>query len=223
MNDLNRQWMQYCASSKYTYNFSWMGMKIIQMPQDMVAVQEIIHRVRPDVIIETGVAHGGSLIFYASLMKLLDIPGKIIGVEIDLRSENRANIDSHPLAEYISIVDGSSTDESVLEAIKDQIPMDSTVLVILDSDHVHDHVLRELELYSPLVSPGSYVVVMDTIVEFMSDDTYPNRDWNSTDNPGTAVKKWLEMPESSGFEIDSEIDAKLGLTMAPGGYLRRTH
>ena len=204
---------------RYSYNFSWLGRPIIQFPDDIVAVQEIVWRVKPDLIVETGIAHGGSLMLWASLLHVLGGDRRVVGVDIEIRPQNRAEIERHPLASRITMIEGSSTDPTVLEEVRRHGKRHSTVMVVLDSNHTHDHVLRELQLYSPLVTPGSYLVVMDTVVESMPADFYPDRPWGRGNNPATAVREFLK--STMDFAVDHEIDRKLLLSVAPGGYLRR--
>lgn len=202
---------------KYSYNFSWMGRPIIQYPQDMIAMQEILWDIKPDLIIETGVAHGGSLIYYASIMELMG-KGHIVGIDIDIRKHNRDAIESHPMFKRISLLEGSSVSDDIVNQAKAFIKPGMTVLVSLDSNHTHDHVLRELELYAPMVTVGSYCVVFDTIVEDMPKAMY-DRPWDVGNNPKTAVFEYLKThPE---FEINKAIDNKLLISVAPDGYLKR--
>lgn len=202
----------------YSYNFSWMGRPIIQYPQDMVALQEVIWEMKPDCVVETGIAHGGSLIFSASMLRLLGGDGFVVGVDIDIRAHNRAAIEAHPMAPHIRMIQGSSVAESTADEVRKAIAGRSNPLVILDSNHTHEHVLRELELYSPLVRKGGWLVVFDTVVEFMPGDFYPDRPWGIGDNPMTAVAEFLK--HNDRFVIDENMDAKLAVSMAPHGYLR---
>jgi len=202
----------------YSYNFSWLGRPIIQFPQDIVALQEIIWTVRPDLIFETGIAHGGSLIFSASMLHLLGENGQVLGVDIDIREHNQIAIEGHPMAERINMIEGSSTDGAIVNKVYDFAKGKKRVLVILDSNHTHDHVLKELQLYSLLVKRGSYVVVLDTVIEDMPEDFFPDRPWGKGDNPKTAV--WEFLKENDRFEIDREIQNKLLITVAPDGYLK---
>lgn len=204
--------------AQYSYNFSWMGRPIIQYPQDMIAMQEIIWNIQPDLIIETGIAHGGSLIYYASLLELIG-KGKVLGIDIDIRAHNRAEIEKHPMFKRIEMIQGSSIAQETVDQVKAFAKDYKTVLVVLDSNHTHQHVLDELELYSPLVSVGSYLVVFDTIVEFMPDGYLPGRPWGKGDNPWSAAQAFLKShPE---FEIDRSVDNKLLISVAPEGYLKR--
>jgi cephalosporin hydroxylase len=211
------EWVGTTARHKYTYNFSWMGRPIIQFPQDMVAMQEIIWNLRPDVIVETGIAHGGSLVFYASMLELIG-HGEVLGVDIDIRQHNREAIEAHPMIKRISMIQGSSIDAAIVSQVRERI-QGKKVLVVLDSNHTHEHVLQELRLYAPMVSVGSYCVVMDTVVEDMPEDAFPDRPWGKGDNPKTAV--WAYLKENGDFEIDEAIHSKLLITVAPDGYLRR--
>jgi cephalosporin hydroxylase len=205
---------------RYSYNFTWLGRPIIQFPQDIIAMQEIIWSVKPDLIVETGIAHGGSLIFYASMQELIGGNGRVLGIDIDIREHNRVEIEKHPLAKRISMIQGSSTDEEVVQQVRNfaEGKRSKRVLVVLDSNHTHDHVLRELKLYSSLVKQGSYVVVFDTIIEDMPTDFFPDRPWGKGNNPKTAVWEFLKTDDR--FLIDKDIENKLLITVAPDGYLR---
>ncbi|HEV2355324.1 MAG TPA: cephalosporin hydroxylase family protein [Puia sp.] len=204
--------------AQYSYNFSWMGRPIIQYPQDMIAMQEIIWDVRPDLIIETGIAHGGSLIYYASLLELIG-NGKVLGIDIDIREHNRVEIEKHPMFKRIEMIQGSSVDQATVNKVVEAARGHSKVLVVLDSNHTHEHVLRELNLYAPLVTVGSYIVVFDTIVEFMPDGYLPGRPWGKGNNPWSAAQEFLKShPE---FEIDKSVSNKLLISVAQDGYLKR--
>lgn len=203
---------------RYSYNFSWMGRPIIQYPQDMLAMQEIIWAVRPDLIVETGIAHGGSLVYYASMLELLGNGGLVLGIEIDIRPHNRQAILAHPMSRHIRMIEGSSIDPVVVEQVAEIARGRTRVLVTLDSNHTHEHVLRELELYSPLVTEGSYLVVFDTVVEHMPKSMFPDRPWGPGNNPKTAVHEFLR--SNDRFVIDRCVENKLLLTVAPDGYLR---
>ncbi|OBE94535.1 cephalosporin hydroxylase family protein [Mycobacterium sp. 852002-10029_SCH5224772] len=226
--------MQTSLHAKYSYNFAWMSRPIIQYPQDMVAMQELIWRVRPDLIIETGIAHGGSLIFSASMLALLDMaeaieagvtldPAKsnrrVVGVDIDIRAHNRMAIEAHPMASRIQMIQGSSIAPDVVAQVNEIAAKYERVLVCLDSNHTHDHVLAELEAYAPLTSVGSYCVVFDTIVEDVPGDLSADRPWGPGDNPKTAVREYLK--SHAEFQIDKNIECKLLITVAPNGYLNR--
>jgi len=209
---------------KYSYNFAWLGRPIIQYPQDIVAMQELIWTVQPDLIIETGIAHGGSLIFSASMLELLAAcggpsDGRVIGIDIDIRAHNRKAIEAHPMFRRITLIEGPSTADEVFAQVRVASKGSRRVLVCLDSNHTHEHALAELELYAPLTSVGSYCVVFDTIIEDLPEDMYPDRPWGPGNNPKTAVRRYLEShPE---FEIDKSMDHKLLISVAPDGYLKR--
>ncbi|MEM4395454.1 MAG: cephalosporin hydroxylase family protein [Thermoplasmata archaeon] len=205
------------ARFKYVYNFDWLGLPIIQLPQDIVAIQEIIWKVKPDVVIETGVARGGSVVLSASILHILG-KGKVIGIDIDIRPHNREAIMNHPLAFRIHLIQGSSVDQETLLQVKKLISPEDKVLVILDSNHTHEHVLKELELYSPLVRKDSYVIVMDTVIENMPEGSFPDRPWGKGNNPMTAVHAFLK--KNDRFIIDKEIENKLVITSAPDGFLK---
>lgn len=215
---LTREWLAATAPYEYAHHFRWLGLPVIQLPQDLLALQEIIWETRPELIVETGVARGGSLVFHASMLHLLGGDGHVMGVDVAIRPHNRAAIEGHPLAHRITLVEGSSTDEATLERVRDAARGRERVLVVLDSSHMHDHVLRELELYAPLVTPGSYLVVLDTIIEEMAEDTLADRPWGKGNSPRTAVRAFLK--DNPRFEVDREIEEKLLATVAPGGYLR---
>jgi len=226
--------LNHTVDARYSYNFFWLGRPIIQYPQDMVAIQELVWRVRPDVIVETGIAHGGSLILSASLLALLDLcdateagetldPAqprrRVVGVDIDIRAHNRAAIEAHPMAGRITMIQGSSIDPAIVAQVAAAVGDAKRVMVFLDSNHTHDHVLAELEAYAPLTAIGSYCVVFDTLIENMPKSMYPDRSWGPGDNPMTAVDTYLATTDA--FEIDNEMDAKLLISVAPRGYLRR--
>jgi cephalosporin hydroxylase len=204
--------------AQYSYNFSWMGRPIIQYPQDMIAMQEIIWKVQPDLIIETGIAHGGSLIYYASLLELIG-KGEVLGIDIDIREHNRKEIETHPMIKRIKMLQGSSVDGELVREVEKYAHGKKSVMVCLDSNHTHQHVLDELKFYSPFVTAGSYLVVFDTIVEDLPENYLPGRAWARGDNPKTAVHEFLKThPE---FIIDIDIDNKLLVSVAPQGYLKR--
>ena len=232
--------------AQYSYNFNWLGRPIIQYPQDMVAMQELIWQIKPDLIIETGIAHGGSLILSASMLSMIDYceaadAGKtlnpkaghrrVLGVDIDIRAHNRAAIESHPLAHKIEMIQGSSIAPEIIEQVHHHAKKHKNILVCLDSMHTHEHVLAELEAYAPLVSPGSYCVVFDTIIEDLPGDLFPARPWGKGNNPKTAVWEYLRCLKEEGrratdsaplhFEVDKAIENKLLISVAPDGYLRR--
>lgn len=220
--------------AQYSYNFLALGRPIIQYPQDMVAVQELIWKIKPDLVIETGIAHGGSLILSASMLALLDYCDaveagtsldpmatrrRVLGIDIDIRAHNRAAIEAHPMAHRIDMLQGSSIAPDMIAKVREVAVRHERVLVFLDSNHTHDHVLAELEAYAPLVSRGSYCVVFDTVIEDLPAGLYPDRPWDVGNNPKTAVREFLS--RNHDFEVDADMDAKLLITVAPGGYLRR--
>jgi cephalosporin hydroxylase len=186
---------------------------------DILAVQELIWEIKPELIIETGIARGGSLIFYASLMELLGGNGCVIGVDVDIRAHNREAIENHPMFRRITMIEGSSVDPGVVSGIRDMAAGKSPVMVLLDSNHTHEHVMRELELYSPFVTPGSCLVVYDTVIADMPDDAFLDRPWGPDNNPKTAVREFLAI--SKDFFVDENIEKKLAITVCPGGFLRR--
>jgi cephalosporin hydroxylase len=204
--------------AQYSYNFSWMGRPIIQYPQDMIAMQEIIWEVKPDLIIETGIAHGGSLVYYASLLELIG-NGEILGIDIDIREHNKKAIEAHPMFKRIKMIEGSAVSNEIIEEVKEQAKGKERILVSLDSNHTHKHVLQELKLYSQFVSLNSYLVVFDTIVEDLPNDYLPGRPWRKGNNPKTAMHEFLK--ENNHFTIDKSIDNKLLISVAPQGYLKR--
>jgi cephalosporin hydroxylase len=203
---------------RYSYNFCWLGRPVIQYPQDIIAIQEILWGVKPELVIETGVAHGGSLMLSASILELLGGERKVLGIDIDIRPHNRSAIENHRLANRIQLLEGSSIDPAVLATVHALARGKSPIVVILDSNHTHDHVLRELECYSQLVKKGAYLIVMDTVIEDMPKSHFPDRPWGPGNNPKTAVREFLSRCDR--FETDVEIEQKLLLTVAPEGYLR---
>ncbi|MEQ8267811.1 MAG: cephalosporin hydroxylase family protein [Parvibaculum sp.] len=222
---LSRIWSRETNRNGYTYNFSWLGRPVIQYPQDIVAMQEIIWSTQPDLIIETGIAHGGSLIFSASMLELNAACGgkkdaRVLGIDIDIRAHNRSAIEAHPLARRIDMIQGSSIAPDVIEKVQKAAAGKESVLVILDSNHTHDHVLAELNAYAQLVTPGNYCLVFDTLIEDMPADMFQDRPWGPGDNPKTAV--WEYLKTHSEFEIDRSIPNKLLITVGPDGYLKRT-
>ena len=220
----SREFLKNSIESKYSYNFKWMGRPIIQYPQDIVAVQELIWDIKPDLIIETGVAHGGSAVFFASLLELNALSGgpkdaEVWCIEIDLRARNREAILAHPMYPRLRIFDGSSLDTKIALVVSEKAAKSERVMVILDSNHTHEHVLGELNLYASLVSVGSYCVVFDTVIEDLEGVEFVDRPWGKGDNPKTAVAEFLKT--NSDFVVDQAIDEKLLISAAPGGYLKR--
>lgn len=203
---------------KYSYNFRWLGRPIIQHPQDIVAIQELIWDIRPDLVIETGIAHGGSLILSASILELIG-KGKVLGIDIDIRKHNRREIEKHRMFKRITMLEGSSIDPVIMRKVRTFAKGKKKILIFLDSNHAHSHVLEELRLYSPLVSLNSYIVVFDTIAEDLPKGSVKNRPWDKGSNPKTAVKEFLRTHKE--FIIDKIIEDKLLITAAPNGFLRR--
>ena len=204
---------------QYSYNFSWMGRPIIQYPQDMIAMQEIIWDVKPDLIIETGIAHGGSLIYYASILELIG-KGEVLGIDVDIRSHNKKEIETHPMFKRIKMIEGSSIDEGTAEQVKKITSGKKNIIVCLDSNHTHEHVLSELEIYSTFVSVNSYIIVFDTIVEDLPEGYFSQkRPWGIGNNPRTAVDEFLK--HNDNFMVDETIDNKLLISVTPRGYLKR--
>jgi len=246
---MDKRGMDFIASSfadKYPYRFHWLSRQIIQYPQDMVAVQEIIWAVKPDLIIETGIAHGGSLMLSASILALLDYceaieqgtiidpkqpKRRVLGIDIDIRAHNRAAIEAHPLSHRIDMMEGSSIAPDMIEKVHAVAKNYRNILILLDSNHTHDHVLAELEAYAPLTSVGSYCIVFDTIVEHLPEDAFPDRPWGRGNNPQTAVTEYLRRLAGEGrkdpsgadlaLDIDVSLTEKLLITAAPDGYLKR--
>lgn len=244
--NLSSNWMNFAQKNKYSYQFDWLSRPIIQYPQDIIALQELIWLIKPDLIIETGIAHGGSLIFSASMLAQLDIcdaiesgttfdpkssKRKVLGIDIDIRAHNRAAIEAHPMSSRIQMIQGSSIESEIIDQVRSIAANYNRVLVCLDSNHTHDHVLAELEAYAPLTSIGSYCVVFDTIIEDMPKEMFSDRPWGPGNNPKTAVWEYLELIKGKRrldrnetplqFEIDKMIENKLLITVAPDGYLKR--
>lgn len=226
LQTLSQEWIKRANVARYSYHFSWLGRPIIQYPQDIVAMQELIFSVQPDLIIETGIAHGGSLILYASLLELNAICGgpehaHVLGVDIDIRAHNRQEIEKHPLYKRgrITMLQGSSVAPDIVQQVHSFAAPYKKIMVLLDSNHTHEHVLAELLAYASLVSVESYCVVFDTVIEYMAENAFPDRPWGRGNNPLTAVRAFLnEHPE---FETDEVMDATLLISVAPHGYLRR--
>lgn len=231
---LSRQWLQTSMDKKYVYNYDWLGRPIIQYPQDMVAIQELVWTIRPDLIIETGIAHGGSLILSASMLAMLDMcdaiesgatinprqsARKVIGIDIDIRPHNRAAIEAHPMGSRIEMIQGSSIAPETVEKVRASAQGYKTVMVFLDSMHTHDHVLGELDAYATMVSPGSYCVVFDTFVEDMPPQFFADRPWDVGNNPKTATRQWLA--NHTDFSVDHAMESRLMVTVAPEGFLKR--
>ena len=235
MHRLTKEWLNESVNLRYTYLFTALGRPMIQFPQDVIQIQELVWQIRPDLIIETGIAHGGSLINNASMLALLDLCDAIdsggqidprashrraLGIDIDIRPHNRAAIEAHPMSSRITMIEGSSTDQDVIAQVSQIATDDKTVMVLLDSNHTHDHVLQELRSYAPLTSIGSYCIVYDTVIEDLPPGSFPDRPWGIGNNPKTAV--WEFLKEHPEFMIDKSITDKLQITVAPDGYLKRS-
>jgi cephalosporin hydroxylase len=218
LRDMTRTWFNRSCEHKYSYHFTWLGVPIIQYPQDIVALQEIVWRVKPELIIETGIAHGGSLVLSASLLEMLGGEGRVVGVDVDIRAHNREVIEAHPMMKRITLIEGSSLAPETVARVAELAKGKSPVLVILDSNHTHAHVLEELRLYSPLVTQGSYLIVFDTVIEDMPESAFPDRPWGRGNNPRTALRKFLETDKR--FVRDEEMAQKLLISVAPDGYLK---
>ncbi|MDX9922919.1 MAG: cephalosporin hydroxylase family protein [Syntrophales bacterium] len=244
--DAAKSFTSHSIRALYSYNFSWLGRPVIQYPQDMIALQELVWQAKPDLIIETGIAHGGSLILSASLLTLLDyceaaatgvpvnpqnVRRRVLGLDIDIRPHNRAAIETHPMAHRIDMIEGNSVAPETIEQVHRYASDYKRVFICMDSNHTHEHVLAELEAYAPLTSGGSYCVVFDTIIEDLPESMYPDRPWDRGNNPKTAVREYLRRLKVEGrtaadgaplhFEIESAIENKLLITAVPGGYLKR--
>ena len=220
LKNQTNEWIKTSALHQYSYNFTWLGLPIIQYPQDIIALQEIIWKIKPDLIIETGIARGGSLIFSASLLEIINEGGEVLGIDIDIREENKRAIENHPMNKRITMLEGSSIDKDIAEKVYKIAKEKKKILIVLDSNHTHEHVQKELNLYANLVSIGSYCVVFDTIIEDMPKEwDWGLRTWGVGNNPKTAVFEFLK--SNDNFEIDKSIDNKLLISVAPDGYLKR--
>ena len=224
LQNATRDWINKANARKYSYHFEWLGRPIIQYPQDMLAMQELIWRVQPDLIIETGIAHGGSLIFSASMLELNAACGgpadaAVLGVDIDIRAHNRLAIEAHPMFRRITMIQGSSVAPDIVAQVHALAAGKKRVLISLDSNHTHEHVLAELEAYALLTSVGSYCIVFDTVIEDMPAEMFPDRPWGPGNNPKTAL--WSYIKAHPEFVIDKQMDHKLLISVAPDGYLKR--
>lgn len=220
---LSSEWLKVAWSQKYSYTFTWLGRPVIQLPEDLLRIQEVIYHLRPDIIVETGVAHGGSLVFYAGLCALIG-RGRVVGVDVEIRPANRAALDEHPLRSFITLIEGSSTDPAVLDQVRALIGPEDRVLVLLDSSHTYRHVSDELRAYAPLVTPGSHLVVQDGVMRDLADVPGGSPSW-ANDNPARAAEEFArEHPE---FVLEppawafNESRLNAGLTHWPSGWLRR--
>ena len=216
----SRQWLFHSIKHEYSYHFEWLGLPIIQYPQDIIAYQEIIWNVKPDLIIETGIARGGSLILFASMLQLIG-KGQVLGIDIDIKKENLKKIETHFLKKRIKMIQGSSIDKNIIKQVKKVAKNKKKIIVVLDSNHTHEHVLKELEYYSQFVKKGSYLIVFDTLIEDIPQRIMKKskRPWGKGNNPKTAIKEFLKT--SNRFKIDKEIENKLLITVAPDGYLKK--
>ena len=236
LNSLTRQWVDESIKTNYSYHFEWLGRPVIQYPQDLVGTQQLLWSIQPDLIIETGIARGGSLIFYASILELIAQCGgpsnaRVLGIDIDIRKHNEEAVLAHPMAKRIEMIQGSSIENSVVNQVRKRAISAKKVMVCLDSNHTHEHVLEELRLYAPLVSLGSYIIVFDTVVEDIPNSLIKDRPWAKGNNPKTAVYKYLQEIKDKDIcdregvklqlEIDEDIQSKLMITVAPSGYLKR--
>ena len=224
LKELTNQWISTAAEHKYSYHFEWLGRPIIQHPQDMIGLQQLLWNIQPDLVIETGIARGGSLIFSASILELIALCGgnpaaKVLGIDIDIRAHNRVEIEAHPMSKRLHLLQGSSTAAEVIEQVRARVAGKQRVMVCLDSNHTEAHVLAELDAYSSLVTPGSYLVVFDSVVEDLPPGFFADRPWDVGDNPKTAVRKWL--PAHPEFALDRDFENKLLLTVCPDGFLKR--
>ncbi len=218
VKDTSKKWFSQTYKYEYSYHFRWLGRPIIQYPQDIMALQEIVWDVKPDLIIETGIARGGSLIFFASLLELIG-KGSVLGIDIDIRSHNRKEIEKHPLFKRINMIEGSSIDEKIVKDVYNVARGKKSIMVVLDSNHTHDHVLKELKFYSPIVTKNSYLVVFDTVVADLPRHYFTKRPWKKSNNPKSALIEFLR--NNRQFRIDNKITNKLVITAAPDGYLKR--
>ncbi|QGG48897.1 cephalosporin hydroxylase family protein [Heliorestis convoluta] len=219
MKEISNKWMRFNTKHKYVYNHKWMGVPIIQLPNDIMAIQELIWEVKPDLIIETGIAHGGSIIHAASILELLGNTGEVLGIDIEIREHNLKRIMSHPMSKRIKMIEGSSVEEKTLNYVTKISSNKKNIMVFLDSCHTHEHVKKELDIYSNFVSKGSYLVVFDTSIQFEPNEFCDNRPWGVDNNPWTAVHEFIK--ENENFIIDESIHNKLVITSAIDGYLKR--
>ena len=218
LQDLTQAWYLCADEHDYSYHFSWMGLPIIQYPQYIIAMQELIFSIQPDLIIETGIARGGSLIFYASMLKLLGGNRKVIGIDIDIRAHNRKLIEQHPMYPWIVMLEGSSISQDLIQQVYTLAKPYQNILLALDSKHTKEHVLAELEAYSPLIKPPSYIVVFDTRIEWTPKARFTNRPWGAGNSPMSAVQQFLQT--NKRFLCDYSYENKLQITECPGGYLK---
>ena len=229
------EWQQAALDADYIYRWSWLGRPIIQYPHDTVALQQIVWATKPDLIIETGFAHGGSAVLCASLLAMLDLADaretggsvdparparRLVSLEIELREHNREALDSHPLRDYIQVIEGSSIEADTVNAVTEMAASYKRVMLLLDSNHTHDHVLAELRAYAGLVTPGCYCIVYDTAIDSFDPSYFEDRPWGPGNSPLSAVKSYLA--DSPGWHVDDELVERIGITVAPHGFLLRT-
>lgn len=219
VREVTREWVRAVLPYEYHYHFTWLGVPIIQFPSDLIAMQELLWAVKPDLIVETGIARGGSLGFYASMLELLGTDGHVVGIDVDIRPHTRLALERHPFQRRISMIEGSSLDPATVALVKSQVAERKRTLVVLDSNHTHHHVAAELDLYSPFVSSGSYLVVFDTVIEQLEDRFHEGRPWKRGNSPYTAVHEFLNT--HAEFEIDPAYERKVLVTVSPDGFLRR--
>jgi hypothetical protein len=213
-------WMIHADRYKYTYNYSWMGRPIIKFPNDMVIQQELMWELKPDLVIETGIAHGGSIIFTASMMEMMNIDGEVVGIDVDIRPHNRTKIEAHPMMKRITMYEGDSVSDAMVEKVRVHTNGKKCVMVILDSLHSHAHVYKELRSYAPMTTLGSYCILPDTFIEFFPKGYYSEtRPWDVGNNPHSAMKQYIS--ETDNFEIDHARTDKAMITETIDGYLKR--
>jgi len=212
------EWMISADKYKYSYNFTWLGRPIIKYPNDIVVYQELIWNLKPDVIIETGIAHGGSLVLSASLMSIIG-KGRVVGIDIDIREHNRLEIEKHPMSSLITMIEGDSTSEEVISQVESIAEIGGNAIVVLDSNHTHEHVLKELTSYCRFVGKGSYIILPDTFIEFFPNGYFSDRPWDVGNNPYTAMQAFLK--DNPVFEIDEYFSSKAIISESLSGYLKR--
>jgi cephalosporin hydroxylase len=220
LKKISVDWMIQADKYKYSYNFSWLGRPIIKLPADILAIQEIIWNVKPDLIIETGIAHGGSIVFSASMLEIIG-KGEVVAIDNDIRAHNRREIESNPMIKRITMIEGSSIDPKIVDQVQEKTHNKKSIMVFLDSLHTHEHVLEELRAYGKFVTVGSYLVVMDTYIELFPEGYFKNRPWDKGNNPMTAMKAYLK--ENNNYEIDHEVVDKLLISEGIDAYLKRIH
>jgi cephalosporin hydroxylase len=215
----SRDWMQLSVDNKYSYQFDWLGVPIIQMPEDLIVFQEIVYKTQPDLIIETGVARGGSIIFWASIQRLCGITGKVLGVDIDIRQHARSAINDSNFKDEISLIEGSSIEDEVVDQVKKIVSRHKRIMVVLDSNHTHEHVLSELEIYSKFVTKDCFLLVLDTVIDDLKVD--PTRSWGPGSSPKSAVKEFM-LKTSGDFINEQSYENRALLSVAPNGYWRKS-